>query len=984
MKNSALGRATGFFYLFLILLLPGCQDQPVDLSGFVLHPDFEMTLVAAEPLVTDPVDLEFDANGDAYVLQMPGYPKGEDQSSIVKLIDTDKDGIYDEKVLYAENLNQASSLLAYKQGLLVAAPPDLLFLKDENGDGVAEVRSVIMTGFSNGNLQHNFNGLTYGLDNWIHLANGGNGGGTRWVDSDSVMPIDGYDFQIRPEDKLFQWSGRTSGGYELAMDKWGNFYGTHNLHHINMLVFPHRYIEGLTLNPRNTLRNISDHEENGLARVYPIGEQETRVNHPEQSGYFSGACGITYYGGGSFSPAFQDNIFVNDVVLNLVHRNIVEEKSSYYSAARGRAGEDFLTSRDRSFRPVNSVVGPDGALYIIDMYRQVIEHPEWIPDELEVNMDLDAGKGQGRIYRINQKDRELFEWKKPGGEVREWIALLEHPNLWTRMVAQRTILENKWNCAAELTALFSKTKIPETKIHILYILKDMGTDLTTLLIAALNDKVVELKRHAIICSEPYFKQNDLICENVMDCARSDDARLQLQTVLSIGQFPDKYADEAFSIITDVLTRNLDDPYIRIACLASLRHRTLHLAGYLKKHPEMLAEEGGEIMMEMIAYRLSQAGTSTEMLDLLELFPARTPEEEKALVMVLEVFARSGIKLPQADVSEWTRKLNELEKERSLALLSSLWKLRNSLGVPLKKNIDAELTRAVELIHSNQSDEREKIEAIQIFDFADLDRVRAELLPMVDARNPIQVQEAALEVLISQDASDVVQDLVDRWKMLSPTVRKRITDLLIYNPENHEILFSSLESGTLNLSEFNFDLERRRRLLKSKDDDTRKRAQALFSDAGVTQRREAIEQMRPALDLAGNEKAGEDIFNVQCATCHRFGSIGNEVGPDLTEISRKSRETLMHDILDPNAGADPEYINHIIETEDGQIISGIIDEETDDALFVKMMGGMERSIPKSNIKSLSSTGLSLMPEGLEGVLSQKDLADLLAFLQHPVM
>lgn len=970
--------------LILIFFLASCQTKRSELQEFVLHPDFEMTMVAAEPLITDPVDLEFDAAGDAYVLQMPGYPKGIDQSSIVKLMDVDQDGIYDRSIIFAENLNQASSLMPYREGFLVAAPPDLLYLRDEDGDGKADTRSVLMTGFSNGNLQHNFNGITYGLDNWIHFANGGNGGETRWVDSDSTLQINGYDFQIKPELRQFQWSGRSSGGFELAMDKWGNFYGTHNLHHVNMIVFPHRYIEGLTLNPRNTLRNISDHEENGLARVYPIGEQETRVNHPEQSGYFSGACGITYYGGGAFSSEFEGNIFVNDVVLNLVHRDIINNESSYYSAGRGRTGVDFLTSRDRSFRPVNSTVGPDGALYIVDMYRRVIEHPEWIPDELEANMDLDAGKQQGRIYRIHEKGHEFPQWQMPAMNAEAWITRLQSPNLWVRMTAQRIILENKWDCADQLVTLFEGNIRPEVKIHILYLLQGMGKDLQPVLLSALEQDDHEVKRHALICAEPYLLNNEMLRSKLFECGESGEPRLQLQSALSMSTLPTRYNDEIFPVATSILDRHLEDPYIRMACMAALKDQPLALARHIKEHDSMIITEGGKSVLEMMAYRFSQREDPVEVLEFIQIFSGQTERDQIALEVVMDVLSRTGVELENSQKLAFVRQLNMLEEKGSLAVIAASWNLRNSIGLPSGSNIQKEINKARDMLYTKEAGEREKIDAIHLLAFGEWKSVAEDLFKLVDARNSIRIQEAALNVLTENDEPEIMQRLVDNWQTLSPTIRRRITDLLIYNANNHDLLFASLESKKLNLSEFNFDLERRRRLLNSKNEETSKRAQALFSDAGVIQRKDAIEKMRSALTLAGDVEDGKAIFTTQCATCHRYGDLGNEVGPDLTEISRKSKETLLHDILDPNAGADPEYINHIVETQDGQVISGIVEEETDDALFLKMMGGTEKTIPKNQIKSLSSTGLSLMPEGLEGLMSEKDMADLLAFLQKPVM
>ena len=318
------------------------------------------------------------------------------------------------------------------------------------------------------------------------------------------------------------------------------------------------------------------------------------------------------------------------------------------------------------------------------------------------------------------------------------------------------------------------------------------------------------------------------------------------------------------------------------------------------------------------------------------------------------------------------------------MISAAWSLRRSLNLPENPNKEMAIKWAMEVLETDGTPEKEEIEATKILAFAPVAQVDQRLFALIDTRNSPATQQAALEVLLGFESTEVVSNLIDQWASLSPTVRRRITDHLIYNPSNHDLLFASLESGKLNLSEFNFDLERRRRLLKSKDENIRNRAEALFSDAGVVQRKEAIEEMRPALALQGKPKAGSKIFELQCATCHRFGSVGNEVGPDLTEISRKSKETLLHDILDPNAGADPEYINHIIELNDGQVYSGIISEETDDALFIKMMGGQEKNIAKNQIKTISSTGLSLMPEGLEGVLKENDMADLLAFLQQMPM
>jgi putative membrane-bound dehydrogenase-like protein len=962
------------------MLVTACQSEEKG-SSFLLHPEFDVELVASEPLIFDPVDLEFDDHGDAYVLQMPGYPKGIDQSSIVKLLDQDQDGIYDEKVVFAENLAQASSLLPWREGFLVAAPPDLLYLRDTDGDGKADERQVLMSGYTTGNLQHNFNGLVYGLDHWIYVANGGNGGSTFWPDSpDSLLRIGGSDFRIKPEKRLFQLTGRSSGGFELAMDDWGRIFGTHNLHHINTIVFPHGYIDGLNLKPTHTLLNISDHEENGLARVYPIGEQETRVNHPEQSGYFSGACGITYYGGGAFSSAFNRNIFVNDVVLNLVHRDVLQPDGVTIKASRGRQGVDFMASSDRSFRPVNVAVGPDGALYIVDMYRTVIEHPEWIPDEIEVDLDLDAGKEQGRIYRITQKNHPLFTWQRPA-DVTGLITLLSHPNQWQRITAQRLIVEENDEEARDLLLkTYEQTNDALTRVHILYTLRELGVDLENLLMSCLEGPEPLARQQGLRLTEPYLSNHTAFREKVLSMTRDVDPGVQMQATLTLSTLGADLSDRVIEAIRPVVSAHYADPYVRMACVAAAKHDPLKLARIMVEE-DLLAADGTLALAGMLAARVAQTGTSRDQQALLHIFNGPEPEKIAAVAAVLESLSTSGLDPDQTEKTGWTRFLNQLESTGRLPIISAAWRLRRSLNLPPPKSSESVVTEALTNIQDESMSEAEIIESARLLAYAKSKPVIDALFQLVDARKPTKIQQVALDVLQGFDDPEITAALVDKWSTLSPTIRKRVSDMLIYNPQNHELLFSSFESGRLNLSEFNFDLERRRRLLKSKDEKTRLRAEKLFSDAGVVQRKDAIEQMRPALMAKGNPRAGRKVFDEQCGTCHRFGKIGQDVGPDLTEISRKSKETLLHDILDPNAGADPEYINHIVDMSDGQVYSGIIEDETDDAISLRMMGGSRISVAKNQIKELSSTGLSLMPEGLEGAMTVDQMADLLAFLQQ---
>jgi putative heme-binding domain-containing protein len=223
--------------------------------------------------------------------------------------------------------------------------------------------------------------------------------------------------------------------------------------------------------------------------------------------------------------------------------------------------------------------------------------------------------------------------------------------------------------------------------------------------------------------------------------------------------------------------------------------------------------------------------------------------------------------------------------------------------------------------------------------------------------------------------------VEKWPDLGPKTRRLAGDLLLYNEVHHDALLTGLEKGVINIGEMNFDLERRRTLLWWTDNEnTKRRAEALFSDAGVVNRKDAIEKMKSALTLTGSAENGQKVFTNICSNCHLYGTIGHSVGPVLTEISRKSKELLLHDILDPNAAVNTQYINHRVETKSGEVHMGVVDSETDDYIVIKKMGGEKVTINKSDVKKFTSLGTSLMMEGLEGSITPQEMADLLAFLQ----
>lgn len=983
-----------FLFIILIpLLLLSCKiDKKNTPEGFEVHPDFNLQRVASEPLVFDPVEFKFDEQGRAFVLEMPGYPLRDADSRLVQLVDIDEDGIYDERQVYAPDLGIASSFMPYKNGFLVASPPHLLWIGDTDKNGEADTRKILMNGFSTGNLQHNFNGLTYGIDNWIYAANGGNSGKPFFVNApENVLDLRGTDLKFHLEREVLARVGESSGGFKITFDDWGHLYETHNLEHVSHLVFEDRYIENLPTSPSHALTNISDHEENGLSRVYPIGEQETRVNHPEQSGYFSGACGITYYGGGIFPEGLNSSLLVADCVLNLVHLDVLSPMGASFKTSRDRDKAEFLASKERSFRPVNMTVGPDGALYVVDMHREVIEHPEWIPDELEVKMDLNAGKEKGRIYRITPKNRSASKISPlPLDDIEALVVLLGDSNQWKRITAHRLLVTEKQSEAIPfLKELFKTSTNPLARLHSLWVLEGLQALDESDLNAALEDTSPGVRENALKIAEKTLNGKLDLVNPILALTQYSHARVRMQATLALSTLQEENYNMKKDTIARVLSTQLGQPdrdqWVTLSIASALERQALD---FVQNRLSMgsLSSKSREIrVLEILTELIGKTEKKERTADILFALQKDgiAPETQTKLIKALSRGWKKGN--PDLINSRGNRRLVEnleaLEEGSDFARIQATGEFRQILALPASSKIENLIEQASQSLFDKKIPVEERLKRLKLVGLDDFKSREALLYRLLDNKQPLQLQEEALSQFWRSNDMNIASRLIELWPTLGPQARKHATNILLYKSSHHDALLTAMENKKVGLGEFNLDLERRRTLLFSNDEGIRKRAEFLFSDAGVVQRKEAIEAMRPSLELQGKSEKGREVFQNVCAQCHRYGELGNDVGPVLTEINRKSKESLLYDILDPNAAVDTKYLNHQVQTKDGTIYTGIVTNETDSEIGLRMVGGTEKIIGKNDIDRFSSTGNSMMYEGLENSMDTQEMADLLAFLQQ---
>lgn len=616
MKTNFNGRSAILLLPFILLAVnsmaqryAGPLSPEESLKKLKVANGFSVQIYASEPHVFDPVALEFDEQGNAYVVEMPDYPyevepgKGHGRIRILK--DTNNDGRIDKSIIFAENVTEATSILPWKGGLIVTAAPNILYLKDTNGDGKSDTSEILFSGFFQNNSEAQVTSLKFGVDNWIYANNRGQSGKVTFSRTPGAEPVEvrGADFRFRLDRNVFELE-TGPGQFGQTIDDWGHRFFTENSIHLQQAVLPWRYTHRHPFLPTTKFNvSISDHEEimfQETAPPYWRAERSSqrnkmykeanlnRIEYAEDR--FTGASGGTIYNGDAMPEEFYGNIFTTDVSGNLVHRDILNpsETSPVLVAKRSEKEKDreFLFSTDTWFRPVTFTVGPDGYLYILDYYRQHIETPVSIPDELKADMDFMAGSDLGRIYRImpaNSSYKNVPVNLKNTSSTK-LVDVLTNNNGWWRLQAQRLLLERQDKSVVPVVkALFARSKDPRARLHALYVLEGLNSLNAEIIKAALNDTSPGVRENALILAEKYPESLPVMIQKIDDNSK----RVALQAALSIGEFMNKDVVQALS---EVIEKYGEDSWFRSAVLSSEAGSSPDLLKALSLHGSFFQKE----------------------------------------------------------------------------------------------------------------------------------------------------------------------------------------------------------------------------------------------------------------------------------------------------------------------------------------------------------------------------------------------------------
>lgn len=950
-------------------MLAGTQPLPRDaaqaLATMQPRPGFQVELMAAEPLVADPVALDWGPDGRLWVVEMADYPQGVGPDGapggrLRVLSDRDGDGRYDHADVLAADLRYPSSVKTWRDGAIVTSAPEILFLADRDGDGVAEVRQPLFTGFAEANPQHRVCGFTYGLDNWLYCGNGS--GNIRSVSTGQETVLMGRDFRIRPDQGLLDpQAGHTQ--FVRARDDWGHWFGNNNIEPLfQFLLADHYQRRNPHYAPPDDAHPVPDHS--GSAPVFPLSRTLDRYNDLHTANRFTSACGTALYRDDLFGPGFTNNSFAPEPVHNLVHRETLRRDGLLYRSRRpdDETRREFLATSDNWSRPTLARTGPDGALWVADMYRAIIEHPEWIPPDRLQGVDVRAGADRGRIYRVyplGKTPRPIPRLDRLS--TAELVAALDHPSGWQRdKVQEMLVTQRDAASAGPLRELLRGSARPQARVHALCTLDGLGELTADDVLVGLGDEHPGVRCNAVRLAETFFA-SAAVGEKALALTADPDAWVRLQLAYSLGEWDDPRAGRALGQLLRQASddrRTAGSEYIVAAGLSSVLPQLPEVAG---------------AFVAAGAIEGAAAGTLGQLLEL-----ALATDSDAALTTILRaVAAPAGDDFAAWQVASLAKLLDSVERrektwetfQRDLAaddaeLAAALSRLRSA-------------ARQVALDDTVPAAERLPALGVLCRDEQALADDLQTLAELLSPQQPRELQEAALQRLADVGASEVSAVVLRNWRGAGPELRGRMLDLLLSREPRTQALLDALATGVVQPGEIG--AAHRQRLVEHRRRELRERAAQVFAAHQESSRDEVVRQHADVLTLPGDNARGGELFGKKCAVCHRFREQGQAVGPDLSAITNKSPQALLVALLDPNRAVETRFVSYTALTHDGLTYTGLLSSETTASVTLLGQEGRSQVVLRKDLEALETAGRSLMPEGLERELSRQDLADVMAYV-----
>ncbi len=923
--------------------------KPIDsLHAIEVPKGWSIDMVACEPLVEDPVNIAFGADGSVWVVEMGDYPSGGSRTGQIKrLIDSDGDGQLDQGTVFLKDLSFPAGIYPWRDGIVVACAPDVFLARDTDHDGIADERTVLLTGFPLANPQHRVNGFTYGLDHRLHLGVGSDVGEITEVATGRRLNVGGCDLSLDVDiGRAFVESGSTQ--YIRGCDAWGNWFGNDNSHPIYHYVWDHRWLA----HPRGSIERRTQHlmQPPSAPPVHPLTRDADRFNDLFAANRFTSACGTIFCDSPGAGPEMQGCALVCESVHNLVARIDVQRAGASFVGRRfpEDAQSEWMRSRDPWFRPVRVENGPDGSIWVVDMYRRVIEHPQWIPDEWQQRMDLRAGDDMGRIYRVYRSDCPSIgptDWSRASIDV--LLQGIQSPSSKIADLARQQLV---WRGADSLAQAQS-----------------IRTGLRHLLQSS-TEPVVRLRAMAGLhaTGQCTFEDWQLGC-------RDPDPRVVRWVIetLSKIQVDDTRLGDLILEVAGSRPAKESSP-LGLQLIASLAMSPMPDYGLIG---ELLQAHAGDKWVDQSIQLIPQPGIDRVVERLLDQINDRTAP----LVDQLVVETSDGMK---------KRLLREIGQASGLRpawhfTLGKLFVQNDSNELRLSGSEIERLVRdAQRIIADVRGADDLRIAALNFWgSVASTGLGPEELLPILSAPNSERLHRVAVDWLV-RSGSERMEAIAEHWSELSPSVPSSLITGYLSRDRNVLPLLEQVRLGRIPKEQV--QASHLERLRSDQTAEVQGVVDGLFGPPPGADRSAIVAEYVQRWPSRINPERGESLFKQHCAQCHRDRFEGGElvpsIGPNLQALSNWKNEAWVVGILDPNQAVEPKYRRSSLRTEDGKTLTGIIVHEDELGFELVNDQGVKQFFARESIEESRMSNKSLMPEGLERILSPEDVASIVGHLR----
>ena len=980
-------------------------------SKLELHPDFDIRLVAAEPLINKVINLDWDPSGKMWVAETPEYPNGRrgirpDQAGnewkdhgglvaevgrqerpahdrISKLIDSNGDGIADKKEIFYEGLELVTSFVFFRDGVIVSQAPDILWLRDTDGDGKADKVEKLYTGLGTSDTHAVINNLRWGLDGWIYATHGYSAGRVHSPDGAREFGTIGSGVvRFKPDGSAFEQFCSKNGntwGLDITSDGEVLFTQPTSNDLLNHVVLPEGVLaRGRVGNATSYKAVIHDRKSNPLIKFENLAYVQIDL-----VGKFTAAAGCAIYEGGAWPAEWRYSYFTTEPTINIVHHEAVKPDGVTFAAHKTR-DEEFIGGRDKWFRPIETRIGPDGALYVIDWYNQAVVHNDTRgPKHNAVNAAVRPDRDHyfGRIFRVQHKKAESIavpDLSKASPS--NLVAALAHPNKAVRFTAHRLLWENPTSETLGLLRQRPDTEQFPPWVHRLWLLADAGRVPDHILAYALGDERPELRKTAMrLVSFVTNSPNPRIKAAILKALDDSDARVQLEAIVALGSCA---VDDTTAAALVKLYPAATNAWVEsaIAGVASRNPAAFINAAFASDAPDDLKS-----FVAVLGHQLARsAEDDPDRASAAVMAAANAPAKADALkIMTFDTLAKSlspGIAPRWSDSvrSAFQRLLHTPNPALAAATLPLIakWDKSGAMAGEVKPLVQ-QLSQ--KLGDTAVPDEQRAQVAASLLGVRQLN---SEIVPnvtkIVGSSASPALQKQIAESLGATADPGVGASFANIYPKLDPEVQPIVFAQIIKRPEWSLALVEALKNGKIALTSLSpTDIHR---LRTHADATVAGHANEIIDQLRGPELKEKnaiIAKLTPEVEKPGNAEKGHQAFLQNCAVCHTFNGEGKPLAPDLTGMGVHGAGELLVHILDPNRMVEENYMATSIETKDGETYDGIVSRENRSSVVLRNAIG-DTEIKTADIKSRRVTGRSLMPEGFEA-LGAEALRDILAYI-----